>query len=449
MPNHKTKLVIPLVSVPCISVVVSMVLIPITIEYANATSNLEDDQGPTINDPKFKLELIYKGIRHGTNMAVLTPNDILVLERFEGTVQRIVNGSKLAQPILDVDVSSRDGMLGIAVANQHNRSSPASTLEPNSPQDIFLYYTEAQDKDGGEGIGNRLYKYQLVGNELKNPKLMLDLPSTPGLMHHGGEILIGPDDNIYLVIGEVGATDKINSKAINSKDGLDPDGRAGILRITQNGQLVNGKGILGDEHPLDLYFAYGIRNSFGMDFDPVTGNLWDTENGPASNDEINLVEPGFNSGWEQVQGMMGDQDINLLENFEGNGRYSDPELAWEKNIGPTALKFFEGDGYGLNYQNDMFVGDVNGGKIYHFDLNQNRTMLTLDGQVENKVVENPDQMPEKMVFGEGFGKITDIQQGPDENIYLLTYHDSDGVVYRIVPAYRSDPSNFVKIDVNK
>jgi glucose/arabinose dehydrogenase len=268
---------------------------------------------------------------------------------------------------------------------------------------------------------------------------MLDLPSTPGLMHHGGEILIGPDNNIYLVIGEVGATDKINSKAINSKDGLDPDGRAGILRITQNGQLVNGKGILGDEHPLDLYFAYGIRNSFGMDFDPVTGNLWDTENGPASDDEINLVEPGFNSGWEQVQGMMRDQDINLLENFEGNGRYSDPELAWEKNIGPTALKFFEGDGYGLNYQNDMFVGDVNEGKIYHFDLNQNRTMLILDGQVENKVVENPDEMPEKMVFGEGFGKITDIQQGPDGNIYLLTYHESDGAIYRIVPAYRSDP----------
>ena len=165
MPNHKMKLVIPLVSVPCISVVVSIILTHITIEYADATPNLEDDLGPTINDPKFKLELIYKGIRLGTNMAVLTPNDILVLERFEGTVQRIVNGSKLAEPILDVDVSSRDGMLGIAVANQHNRSSPASTLEPNSPQDIFLYYTEAQDEDGGEGIGNRLYKYQLVGNE--------------------------------------------------------------------------------------------------------------------------------------------------------------------------------------------------------------------------------------------------------------------------------------------
>ena len=79
---------------------------------------------------------------------------------------------------------------------------------------------------------------------------------------------------------------------------------AGVLRMTQNGQPVNDTGILGDEHPLDLYYAYGIRNSFGMDFDPITGNLWDTENGPSYGDEINLVEPGFNSGWQAITGKL-------------------------------------------------------------------------------------------------------------------------------------------------
>ena len=313
--------------VPSIALIATAILCPIT---ANASSSSENDQSPTINDPKFEPELIYRGIRYGTNMAVLSPDDILVLERFEGTVQRIVNGSKLTEPLLDVNVSSQDGMLGIAVPSQQD-GTPESPSGRHSPKDVFLYYTESQDEDGGEGIGNRLYKYQLVDNKLKNPKLLLDLPSSPGRMHHGGEILIGPDDNIYLVIGEVGATGKINSKAINAKNGLDPDGRAGILRVTQDGQIVNGKGILGDERPLEMYYAYGIRNSFGMDFDPVTGNLWDTENGPATGDEINLVEPGFNSGWEPVQGMMrNDEDINLLENFGGKGNYSDPELVLGK-----------------------------------------------------------------------------------------------------------------------
>ena len=59
---------------------------------------------------------------------------------------------------------------------------------------------------------------------------------------------------------------------------------------------MSSSGILGDETPLNLYYAYGVRNSFGINFDPITGNLWHTENGPGEGDEINFVESGFNSG---------------------------------------------------------------------------------------------------------------------------------------------------------
>src|SRR5215208_5314446 len=206
------NLIILLLSVLYSSFVVTIVLSTIMIEYSNATTSSEDDEGPVINDPRFKAELIYKGIRYGTNMAVLSPDDILVLERFEGTVQRIVNGNKLEEPVLDVDVSSQDGMLGIAVPSSSGTlvSSSSSSNASNSPTDILLYYTEAQGEDGSEGIGNRLYKYQLVAGKLINGNLLLDLPASPGPMHHGGEILIGPDNNIYLVIGEVGATHKID-----------------------------------------------------------------------------------------------------------------------------------------------------------------------------------------------------------------------------------------------
>jgi aldose sugar dehydrogenase len=435
------KLIIQLPTALQISLAVMMVLSPVIIEYASATTSSEDDQGPVINDPKFKAELIYKGIRSGTNMAILSPDDILVLERYDGTVQRIVNGDKLGEPVLDVDVSSQDGMLGIAVPNGPKISSSAlpSSNEDNSSKDVFLYYTEAQDEGDPEGIGNRLYKYQLVNNKLINPNLLLDLPAS-GRMHHGGEIMIGPDNNIYVVIGEVGGN--VDSKAINVKNGLDPDGRAGILRVTQDGKVVNGKGILGDEHPLDTYYAYGIRNSFGMDFDPLTGNLWDTENGPAYGDEINLVEPGFNSGWKEIQGMMKDpQDINLLEDFGRKGKYSDPELTWEKNIGPTALKFLDSDKYGVEYKNDIFLGDVNDGRIYHFDLNQNRTQLLLDGQVEDMIADNADEIPKKMVFGQEFGPITDIELGPDGYMYVLTHDESDGAIYRIIPVFNNNSAS--------
>src|SRR5215204_688419 len=134
------NLIVLLPTVLYLSLVVLMVLSPVIIEYTDATISSEDDQGPMINDPRFKAELIHKGIRYGTNMAVLSPDDILVLERFEGTVQRIINGNKLEEPILDVDVSSQDGMLGIAVPNGNERSSSAlpSSNEYNSSKDVFL-----------------------------------------------------------------------------------------------------------------------------------------------------------------------------------------------------------------------------------------------------------------------------------------------------------------------
>jgi glucose/arabinose dehydrogenase len=87
----------------------------------------------------------------------------------------------------------------------------------------------------------------------------------------------------------------------NYQNGTKADGRAGILRISQNGKSV-GNGILGSTFPLNLYYAYGIRNSFGIDWDPITDYLWDSENGPSFGDELNMVLPGFNSGWAAVQG---------------------------------------------------------------------------------------------------------------------------------------------------
>ena len=92
-----------------------------------------------------------------------------------------------------------------------------------------------------------------------------------------------------------------NTLTQNAADGIPPNGSGGILRITQNGDVVHDDGILGDTYPLSLYYAYGIRNSFGSGFDPVTGNIWDTENGPNYGDEINLVKPGFNSGWKKIR----------------------------------------------------------------------------------------------------------------------------------------------------
>jgi aldose sugar dehydrogenase len=396
------------------------------------------DSNPTLTDPNLHVEQFINGLRAPTSMIFLGPNDILVTQKNDGTVVRIANGTKIVQPIITVPVATKDerGLLGIAT------SKNAIDNETN----VFLYYTE-KGTTKGEILGNMIYKYELDKNAsiLSSPKLLLDLPWEPGPGHNGGVLKIGPDMNIYLTIGDVTRTELNGSEvyetqAQNIQSAKEPDGRAGILRITQEGKPVDD-GIIDNTNPLNLYFAYGIKNSFGFDFDPVTGNLWDTENGPAYGDEINLVEPGFNSGWKKIHGIwnvnstLGKQGIASnnpegLVNFENSGKYSPPEFTWDFSVAPTAIEFLNTDKMGSQYKNDILVGDIKYGNIYHFDLSKDRKSLELSAGLSDKVANTGEELSDTM-FARGFGGITDIEVGPDGNVYVLVYDKFDGRIYRI------------------
>ena len=398
------------------------------------------------NDPNLKIELVFKGLKFPTSMAFLGPNDILVLEKNNGTVKRIVNGTMLPIPLLKVNPATEGarGMLGINVARH----------EQGHPTYVFLYFIELsgeKDHDAETGGKARLYRYELKDDMLTNPKLLIDVSGAHGVgnksneFHNGGKILIGQDQNIYLVVGEFSGR---HTSTMNLEDREKADGNSGILRVTRDGNPIKGRNILGDGDPLNKYFAYGIRNSFGMDFDPVTGTLWDTENGPDFGDEINLVKPGFNSGYRTVQGIwyLDPKDFNTagdiaplkpkgLVDFGGKGKYSPPEFTWYQPVGPTALKFLNSDKLGKQYENDLFVGDTRG-NIYHFQLNQKRTALSLSGSLADKVADKNAENKD-ITFASGFKTITDMQVGPDGYLYILDYHL--GAIFRIVPIQSTVP----------
>jgi glucose/arabinose dehydrogenase len=373
---------------------------------------------PAVRDPSLKIETVTEGLLLPTTMAFVGPDDILVLEKNKGTVQRIVNGQMLAEPLLQVNVSSEveRGMLGIAVSKDNQTNIP----------NVYLYFTEAE---GEKPMASRLYRYELTNDTLVNPKLLLELPAEPGPRHNAGNIIVGPDNDLYVSVGDL---DGHMTMAQNVAGGGKPDGSSAILRIAQDGH-VPGAGILGDDGVSRKYYAYGIRNSFGMDFDPLTGKLWNTENGPSYGDEINLVEPGFNSGWLEIQGMApvnfySDQD---LVNFEGKGNYSDPEFVWTDTVGPTAIKFLKSDKLGKQYENDAFVSDITQGNIYHFDLANNRTGLKVEGSLSDKIANNATENI-GIIFGEDFGGISDLEVGPYDG-YLYVVSLGHGAIYRVVP----------------
>jgi glucose/arabinose dehydrogenase len=375
----------------------------------------------SISDNALNVEAAVEGLASPTSMAFLDDNNILVLEK-EGSIRLVSNGILQEQPILQVPVNaeSERGLLGVALSNGSNGNQGTTNT------DVFLYYTE------GDPLRNRIYKYQWNGETLINPSLILDLPAEPGPNHDGGKIIIGPDGYLYAVLGDLNHDGQLQ----NFPDGQPPDDTGSIFRINPaDGSAPTDNPFIGSgTEVLNKYYAYGVRNSFGMDFDPLTDNLWDTENGPASYDEINLVRPGFNSGWQTVMGpisISGDTEDDLV-NFPGS-HYADPRFSWTEPVAPTDIEFFNSSNLGERYTNNIFVGDIVRGNLYFFEVNENRDGISLDttqqqAGLSDLAVDSEDELS-AITFGSGFGGITDIETGPDGNLYVLSF--DDGIIYEI------------------
>ena len=379
-----------------------------------------------INDPNLKAELISGGMSFPTSMAFLDNNNILVLEK-EGAVRLITNGVMQDSPVLQVTTDSKNerGLLGIAISG--NNGNATSSTASGQPSTVFLYYTEQ-----GEELRNRVHKYQWNGQSLVNPVLLLDLPAGPGTNHQGGKMVVGPDGYLYVVIGELQREGQLQ----NIENGPPPDDSGVIFRINpEDGSAAPDNPFQDDA--TNRYFAYGVRNSFGLAFDPVTGVLWDTENGEDSYDEINIVDPGFNSGWKTVMGPISRAGVSeeSLVQIPGS-QYYDPIFSWIESFGITDIEFFNSESLGQKYANNIFAGDITQGNLYFFEVNQDRNGLQFSPQSQSglsDLVADTDEEVSSVTLGTGFVGITDIETGPDGLLYVLT-HDretGDGNLYKI------------------
>jgi aldose sugar dehydrogenase len=377
----------------------------------NTFAVLYDPHPPTISDTGLKVEKVVEGMALPTSLTFVDHDDVLIVQKDNGMVRFVSNGTLQANPLLDVSVekSSERGLLGVAVVDAARENKT-----------VFLYYTEVSDDE----VRNRIYKFDWDPiSSLTGGTLLLDLPGEPGPNHDGGKILVGPDGLLYAVIGDLNR----NGMLQNYKSGPKPDDTSVILRVNRDGHAVNGS------LPSDLakYYAYGIRNSFGIDFDPLTGVLWDTENGPDVYDEINVVKPGFNSGWEQAMGPLerGGVIVDDLVQLEGS-HYADPVFSWRQAQGITDIEFLNSTKLGEKYAHNIFVGDFNNGNLYFFRANDGRSGLELGGAGLDDLVADNEQEIDAVTFGTGFGGITDIETGPDGYLYILTF---GGNLYRILP----------------
>lgn len=215
-------------------------------------------------------------------------------------------------------------------------------------------------------------------------------------------------------------------------------------------------------------FAYGIRNSFGMAFDPRTGDLWESENADDAFDEINRIQSGHNGGWIQIMGPVARvaqfKAIETMPQFFGlqqvrwspvniadtpaealsrlfmipGAHYQDPEFSWKFAVAPAGIGFMTGRGLGPQYDGDLFVGasrpTLAGGYLFRFRLTGNRRSLALDdSRLADRVADNPGKFTidesESLLIGQNFGVGTDIHTGPNGNLFVVSL--TNGAVYEV------------------
>ena len=366
----------------------------INFSYAQDDETSEREIKPNLIDKNFIVEEFVTGLLLPTTFDFVDQG-MLVLEK-NGKIQFIKDGILQSKPILSLDVSTsaEEGLIGILVDNDF----------------VYLHYTTKNDdvigNDSKVGTtSNWFYRYEWINEELINPSLIKVIHGGNG-MHNSGVMVKDPNGTIMMVMGDL-------------------SNRQGLLQNYLAGEQDDTSVIMPIEPPGD-YYAIGIRNSYGLNFDPITKILWDTENGPDEFDEVNLVEKGFNSGWEKIQGPMKEEIEFPLEQF----LYSDPEFSWEKPIGVTAIHFIQSEFFS-EYNQSVLIGDFHQGRLWKFQLNENRDGFVFNDEGLKDLVLNIEDNKNEIIFGTGFSGITDIKEGSDGYIYIASI--GGGKIFRIVP----------------
>ena len=307
------------------------------------------------------------------------PRDtILYDERLSGNVTVVAGGQPLGR-LANVTVYSmyEQGLLGLALDPDYATSPWA-----------YVYYTYWNAT--WNGTENRVSRLWLGTPGIPGqPTEEVLLDAIPASFYHNGGILgFAPGGTLFVTTGDAG-----DSAA--AQDNASLAGK--VLRIARDGTIPADNPIPGSP-----VYTLGHRNVFGLAFHPVTGEAFVSENGPAENDEVNILEPGKNYGWPVVTGPAGDP------------RFVDPAFTFAAVVAPTGLAFYTGAA-SPTWQGSLFLGDWNYGDLHRLGLGGPPYRAILG----NETVDSVGSL--------GRGGVLDVEDGPDGYLYYSTMD----TIYRV------------------
>lgn len=383
----------------------------------------------TLRDTTLTAEtFLSTGVSQPINIKFLNPantSEAFVCEKGTGRVKYLVNGV-VAATLLDLPVenSNERGLLGMV-------------LDPRFEENGYVYfYYSNTGFEGGTWLENRVERYRWTGTALVEPTLIIAFPRDPtqpnGPSHNGGVMAFGPDGKLYGVTGDLTRGRFSNPRIEQNTGSVNAAGVGGIFRLNPDGTIPADNPFI--NHPLPAIqrlWAYGLRNGFGLTFDPLTGRLWHTDNGPDQYDEVNLIGKGMNGGHSMIMGPDSRDAVGDWNQFTPRGvsdlvmldgaYYGDPQFSWLQPVGVSGITFLRSARFDTGTRDQCIVGETNFARIHMLPMNASRDGFALTGVLADLVADSTDER-NLLTFGQSFSVTVDHQIGPDGYLYMCSIY---------------------------
>jgi len=341
---------------------------------------------------KFKVETVLGNLEVPWSI-VWAPDGRMFFTERPGRVRIFENGKLLPQPVFtvpDVESSGEGGLLSL-------------TFHPQFSTNHFVYIAYAYKTDG---LRVRVVRYREAATGFTDRKIIIeDIPAAK--YHAGCRIRFGPDGKLFITTGD--ATDRALAQRLDSLAGK-------TLRVNDDGSIPSDNPLAGQPGARGEIWTIGHRNSQGLDWQPGSDLMFQTEHGPSGfdgpegGDEVNIVERGNNYGWP------------IIHHKETREGLVSPLIEYTPACAPGSASFYRGRVF-QQFEGNLFFGCLRGERIVR---------VVLDGR---RVV-SQENLLEKQ-----YGRIRDVAEGPDGYIYFSTSNrdgrgspaaDDDRII-RLVP----------------
>jgi glucose/arabinose dehydrogenase len=338
------------------------------------------------------VETVADGLDHPWGMAFLPDGTILVTER-RGRLLALKDGnaSEVAGAP-QVLASGQGGLLDLEI-------------DPDFATSRRLYFTYSEPGPGGASTALGVARLSDDGTRLENVGRLWAMAKKTGTrLHYGSRIVFAPDGTMFVTTGDRGEKDRAQDFS---------DSAGAVIRLNRDGTVPADNPFVKSGKGLPELWSKGHRNIQGAAWDSTRNVLWTVEHGAMGGDEINAPEPSRNYGWPVISYGIDYSGAKIGVGTKAPG-FEQPLFYWDPSIAPSGLAVVSGNLF-AEWQGDLLVGALKYQLLARLEVR--------DGKI---VAE------ERMLEGE-FGRIRDVQQGPDGAIYLLTDED-DGQLLRLTPA---------------